>query len=126
MNITSRACWPRKSSRRTSLPETTAVRAKSGAVGPSSSMVDSVSAMENSPCLLITHEPVEQAAGMPGAPGLAYETWESTNLPLGEHLLDPPECLTGALFILNQREADVGVAVVADAYAGGDGGFGFR
>src|ERR1700677_3713471 len=48
MKRTSRALLPRKSSRRTVEPVTTSVSAKSGAMVPSSSMVDSVSDMENS------------------------------------------------------------------------------
>src|ERR1700722_6915336 len=45
INKTSSASLPRKSSRRTVLPVTASVNAKSGAIVPSSSMVDSVSAI---------------------------------------------------------------------------------
>jgi hypothetical protein len=37
---------------------------------------------------------------------------------LGEHLLDSPQRLAGALFVLDEGEADVVVAVVAEADAG--------
>ena len=43
-----------------------------------------------------------------------------------KHLLDSPYCLPGALFVFDQGEADVVVAVVAEADAGGDGYFRFR
>ena len=44
---------------------------------------------------------------------------------LREHLLDAAEGLAGALFVFDEGEADVVVAVVAEADAGADGGFGF-
>ena len=38
-----------------------------------------------------------------------------------EHAADAPNCLPGALFVLDQGEAHVAVAVVAEADAGADG-----
>ena len=42
-----------------------------------------------------------------------------------EHLLDAAEGLAGAFLIFDEGEADVAVAVVAEADAGADGDFGF-
>ena len=42
-----------------------------------------------------------------------------------EHLADAALRLPRPLFIFNQRKSHMPVAVVAEAYAGGDGGFGF-
>ena len=44
---------------------------------------------------------------------------------LREHRLDSPNRLSRPLFVLDERESYVAVAVVAEAYAGGDGYFGF-
>src|SRR5579863_5689110 len=44
----------------------------------------------------------------------------------GQHRFNPAEGLPRALFVLDESEADVVVAVVAEADAGTDGGFGFR
>ncbi len=38
-----------------------------------------------------------------------------------KHLLDAPQRLAGAFFVFDEGEADVAVAVVAEAEAGGDG-----
>jgi hypothetical protein len=45
---------------------------------------------------------------------------------LGEHLLNPSDRLPGALFVLDQAESYVAVAVVAEAYAGAYGYLRFR
>src|SRR6185437_8788851 len=42
-----------------------------------------------------------------------------------QHLLDAADGPSCAFFVFCQAEADVGVAVVAEAYAGADGHFGF-
>jgi hypothetical protein len=44
---------------------------------------------------------------------------------LRQHGFDAADGLSCAFFVLYQAEADVGVAVVAEAYAGADGYFGF-
>ena len=40
---------------------------------------------------------------------------------LGKHLLDPSDRLPCALFVLDERESYMAVAVVAEAYAGAYG-----
>ena len=47
------------------------------------------------------------------------------NDAFGEHLPDAAQCLTGALLVLDEGEADVAVAVFAEADAGADGYFRF-
>jgi len=43
----------------------------------------------------------------------------------GEHLANASQGLAGALFVFYQAESYVAVAVFAEAYAGGNGHFGF-
>lgn len=38
-------------------------------------------------------------------------------IALREHLPDPAQCLAGALFVFDQAEADVGIAIFAEADA---------
>src|ERR1700733_6311784 len=46
-------------------------------------------------------------------------------LALGKHRLDASQCLAGAFFVFDEGEADVAVAIFAEADAGRYGNFGF-
>jgi len=75
-------------------------------------------------CELGSRERIGRRVGHP-AFVVGRQLGDPPNLTFREHLLDASQGLAGALFVFDEAEYYVIVAVVAEAYAGAYGYFGF-